>query len=113
MSLPTQAPADCYSQDFRIRRACRDACTKDTCPLSFSFWAYLPSLPANSLFAALFGISLLLYSAQAIVYRRFLWFSGAMIIGGFLEVLGYAGRLWAFFNPFTEVASRCIRPRQN
>src|ERR1700753_759664 len=103
MSSPRAAP-DCYSHNFARRQACLKACTVDTCPLDLSYWAYRPSLAANSLFVALFSISLLCFLGQAIMSRRFLGFSIAMICGGVLEVLGYAGRLWANTNPFEEVS---------
>ena|ERR1700761_1115825 len=99
-----QAPPDCYSHVAAIRKACQLTCTIDTCSLSFSYWAYRPSVPANALFIALFSISLLCFLGQAIFSRRYIGFSIAMISGSALEVLGYGGRLWAYFNPFEEVS---------
>lgn len=107
---PLQAPPDCYSHVAAIRKACQLTCTIDTCSLSFSYWAYRPSVAANALFIALFSISLLCFLGQAIFSRRYIGFSIAMISGSALEVLGYGGRLWAYFNPFEEVSySRLMR----
>ncbi|KAF2453975.1 RTA1 like protein-domain-containing protein [Lineolata rhizophorae] len=86
-------------QDIRDYRA---QCTLDTCPLSDSYWGYLPSLAANGLFIGLFGLSLLLYVGQAVAAKRFLGFSIAMICGDILEVLGYIGRIMAHDEPFKE-----------
>jgi len=102
MASPVTAPAGCYSRDFQTRRDCRDACTLETCPLKLSYWAYIPSLAANSTFTALFSISLALYLIQAVYSRRFVGFSVAMICGSILEVLGYIGRVMAHNNPFSE-----------
>ncbi|KAF2138952.1 uncharacterized protein K452DRAFT_337768 [Aplosporella prunicola CBS 121167] len=82
--------------------AYRDACTLATCPLSDSYWAYRPSLGANAAFAAIFGLSLLLFLVQGVVSKRFLGFTIAMVSGDILEVLGYAGRLMSWSNPFGE-----------
>ena len=97
------APPDCFSDDFAKRKACRLACTLATCSLKLSYWAYLPSLPANGLFTALFSISLILYLVQAVWSRRFIGFSVAMLCGSILEVLGYVGRLLSYHNPFQQV----------
>ncbi|KAF2231810.1 RTA1-domain-containing protein [Viridothelium virens] len=82
----------------------RDQCTLQTCPLDLSYWAYLPSLAANSLFLALFSLSLALYLIQALLSRRFLGFTIAMLSGCALEVLGYIGRLMSRHNPFNQSA---------
>jgi hypothetical protein len=105
MLPPLTAPAACYSTDFNIRKACRQACTLTTCPMNLSYWAYLPSLPANGIFTALFSLSLALYLLQAVYSRRFLAFSVAMLCGSVLEVIGYIGRLMSHSNPFSQVRS--------
>jgi hypothetical protein len=97
-------PPDCLSENFTLRFNCRIHCTVDTCPLDWSYWAYRPSLPANALLIALFVLSLLAYTGQAIVTRRFVGFSISMICGSVLEVLGYGGRIWAYKEPFQEVS---------
>ncbi|KIW00569.1 uncharacterized protein PV09_07923 [Verruconis gallopava] len=106
MSLPNPhnytAPPECFSLNFDIRKACRLACTLETCSLGLSYWAYIPSLAANGLFTALFAFSLLLFVVQAFTSRRFVGFSIAMICGSILEVIGYIGRIMSHSNPFSE-----------
>lgn len=79
------------------------ACTLQTCPLSSSYYAYLPSHPANALFLALFSLSLCSFLLQAVLSRRFIGFSIAMICGCILEVLGYVGRIMSHHDPFSQV----------
>ena len=80
----------------------RAHCTKETCPLSLSYWAYLPSLAANGTFLALFSLSCIAFIVQSILSRRFLGFSIAMVSGSILEILGYVGRIMSYSNPFSE-----------
>lgn len=80
----------------------RDHCTIDTCPFDLSYWAYRPSLAANSTFLAIFALSLLLFLLQGISSKRFLGFTIAMVSGDILEVLGYVGRVMSYYNPFKE-----------
>ncbi|KAI9657413.1 MAG: hypothetical protein M1821_003095 [Bathelium mastoideum] len=96
--------ANFFLRDDQNVTALRNSCTLQTCPLSLSYWAYLPSLAANALFLALFGLSLALYLLQGILSRRFLGFTIAMLCGCTLEVLGYVGRLLSRHNPFDQAA---------
>ena len=82
----------------------RDSCTLATCPLRLSYWGYLPSLPANALFLAVFALSTILFIGQGVLSRRFIGFSVAMISGCALEVIGYVGRVMSHKNPFAEVS---------
>ena len=83
----------------------RNQCTLDTCPLSDSYYAYRPSLPANAVFLALFAFSLLCFLAQALLSRRFIGFTIALVSGCILEVVGYAGRIVSYINPFNQVGT--------
>ncbi|KAF2104502.1 parasitic phase-specific protein PSP-1 [Rhizodiscina lignyota] len=87
---------------YDARKNCREQCTLDTCPLSLSYWAYRPSLGANSAFLAIFGLSLGVFFCQGILSKRFLGFTIAMVSGCILEVIGYVGRIMSYFNPFLE-----------
>ena len=95
----------CYKGDYQQRRRCHELCTLELCPLSLSYWDYRPSLAANGLFLAIFALSLILFFIQAAWSKRFLGFTVAMVSGCLLEVLGYAGRIWAYSQPFEEVCS--------
>jgi len=80
----------------------RSQCTLDTCPLSDSYYAYRPSLAANSLFLALFFLSLVGFIAQAALSKRFVGFTIAMSAGCIMEVVGYIGRIMSWKNPFDQ-----------
>jgi hypothetical protein len=95
------APRD-DKQTYQSVKDYRDHCTLATCPLDDSFWAYRPSLAANSFFLALFSLSTVLFIGQAF-NKRFVGFSIAMISGCILEILGYIGRVMSYHNPFVEV----------
>ncbi|MCJ1321115.1 hypothetical protein MMC15_006459 [Xylographa vitiligo] len=80
----------------------RNQCTLDTCPLSQSYYAYRPSLSANAVFLAFFSFSLLCFLVQALLSRRFIGFTVALVCGCILEVVGYSGRIISYINPFDQ-----------
>lgn len=92
-----------HGRDDKKLAAYRAACTLKTCPIKDSFYAYRPSLAANTIFLALFSFSLCSFILQAALSRRFIGFSIAMVSGRALEVLGYVGRIMSWNNPFSQV----------
>lgn len=92
------------ARSYQSTQAYENSCTKGTCPLESSYWAYLPSLAANGLFLALFSLSFVLFVGQSMFSRRFLGFTIAMLSGCFLEILGYVGRIMSWYNPFDQVS---------
>ena len=78
-------------------------CTLQTCPLSDAFITYRPNLVGNGFLLALFSGSLIAFIAQGAYSRRFIGFTIAMVSGDILEVLGYIGRIMAYWSPFNEV----------
>lgn len=75
-------------------------CTLDLCPIEYSVYKYRPSVPANATFVALFGISIFIHAILGIRWRQ--WnFMALMILGGLVEIGGYAGRLILYNNPFS------------
>ena len=80
-------------------------CTVDTCPIENSQIGYRPSLAANGAFLGLFSISLILFLVGLFFSRRFLGFSVAMILGNLTEIMGYVGRIIAYYEPFGEVCT--------
>ena len=80
-------------------------CTVDTCPIESSQIGYRPSLAANGTFVALYGLSLILFLGGLFFSRRFLGFSIAMILGNLTEIMGYTGRIIAYYEPFGEVCA--------
>lgn len=102
------------NQSYDDRKNFRDSCTLDTCPLNLSYWGYRPSLAANIIFTVLFGLSTILFLGQAVLSRRFLGFTVAMVSGCILEVIGYIGRDLSYYNPFAEVCTHrnVLKPKQ-
>jgi hypothetical protein len=85
-------------------------CTIETCD---SYWAYYPSLAANSFFIAIFGLSTVLYLAQGILSKKWLGFTIAMVSGGVLEIIGYAGRIMANSDVYSEVLNTHIATKHS
>ncbi|KAL4864582.1 hypothetical protein BDV12DRAFT_176017 [Aspergillus spectabilis] len=74
-------------------------CTLQTCSLEDAYIRYQPTIPGNSVYIALFGALLVIQAIQCPFYR--MWgFSGSMIAGLVLEVLGYAARILFHDDPF-------------
>ena len=78
-----------------------DFCTLSTCPLSLANQDYVPTLAGNALYAAIFGILLLIQLFFSLRYRTWGYLVG-MFGGLLLEVLGYIGRVQMHSNPFTQ-----------
>lgn len=94
---------DLLVRDTKAEADYRARCTLATCPLTDSYYAYLPALGTNAAFLALFSLSLLGFTLQALLSRRFVGFTIAMVSGCTLEVLGYVGRIMSHQNPFNQV----------
>jgi hypothetical protein len=93
----------CLRGDFEERKACRAACTVDTCPLVLSYWGYRPNIPINAAFAAIFIILMTIVLVQGVWTRRFKKYTAMMFIGTAMEVLGYVARIYAYSYPFSDV----------
>jgi hypothetical protein len=78
-------------------------CTLETCGMEMSWYEYRPSLGANAAFAAIFGVSSILYAVQGFQSKKFIAFSVAMMLGCIGETLGYIGRILMWQDPFAEV----------
>ncbi|KAL4914009.1 RTA1 like protein-domain-containing protein [Aspergillus aurantiobrunneus] len=75
-------------------------CSLETCPIEDAYIQYQPTIPGNSVYIALFGALLIAQTLLCPVYR--MWgFSGSMITGLILEVLGYAARILFHDDPFS------------
>ncbi|KAL4939083.1 hypothetical protein BDV06DRAFT_231281 [Aspergillus oleicola] len=76
-----------------------ELCTLETCSIDDAYIHYQPSIAANSVFIALFGLLLVVQAVLTPVYR--MWgFSGSMVVGLVLEVIGYAARVLFHDDPF-------------
>ena len=75
-------------------------CTLDTCPIEWSMYEYRPSLAANATLLALFAVIGVVHA-----YLGFRWkswgFMVGMILGSLSGIVGYAGRIMLWDNPWT------------
>jgi hypothetical protein len=74
------------------------------CPIDSSYYFYRPSLAANAVFAAIFGISLISFIVTYNVTRRAGAFTIAVCFGTIVEIIGYIGRLMSWHNPWNQGA---------
>ncbi|KAM4057115.1 RTA1 like protein [Hirsutella rhossiliensis] len=75
-------------------------CTLDICPAEWSIYGYQPSLGANATFLVMFAILGLVHTYLGVRWRSWGFMSG-MIVGCLCEIIGYAGRIILFNNPFS------------
>ncbi|KAI9882431.1 MAG: hypothetical protein M1823_005824 [Watsoniomyces obsoletus] len=76
-------------------------CTLSTCDIKDSVYEYRPSVAANSILLALFGLSLIAHVAQGWIYRQRAY-AILIFFGCLAEIIGYVGRLISWNNPFSE-----------
>ncbi|KAH8811510.1 sphingoid long-chain base transporter RSB1 [Xylogone sp. PMI_703] len=77
-----------------------ETCTLATCDVSTSLYGYRPTLSSSVSFMVFFGISLIIHIYQGVKWRT--WgFMCAMILGCISEIIGYAGRVLMWNNPFS------------
>lgn len=79
-----------------------DWCTCDiaTCSVQLSIFKYRPSLAANSVFIALFGLSLVLHGLQGARYHEWT-FAILMMLGCACEMIGYGGHITMYYDPWS------------
>lgn len=98
----------CLRGDFEQRKACRAACTVDTCPLVLSYWGYRPNVAINAAFAAMFVVFMTIALVQGVWTRKFKKYTAMMFIGTVMEVIGYIARIYAYSYPFSDVSHLVI-----
>jgi len=75
-------------------------CTIALCRIDKSALVYRPSIAANGTFISLFSFAVILQIAQGVHWKT--WgFMIAMLLGCIEEIIGYAGRLMLYNNPFS------------
>lgn len=74
-------------------------CTLDLCPLEISVFRYLPNIPANATFLAVFGVLLILHVVQGARHKTWAYM-GCIVAGCVLEIAGYVGRIMLHDDPF-------------
>jgi len=75
-------------------------CTFALCPLDSTVFTYRPSLAANAIFIALFGIAMLLHLYRGLRWREWSYMS-CMVVGCIVEMIGYGGRVLLYSNPWS------------
>jgi hypothetical protein len=75
-------------------------CTLDLCPIEWTVYQYRPSLPANTVFIALYFVALIVHIYLGVRWRS--WgFMAFMTVGCLYAMLGYAGRIILWTNPWS------------
>ncbi|CAN8098032.1 unnamed protein product [Discula destructiva] len=77
-------------------------CTLALCPVEYSVYGYRPSLAANVVFLVLYVISGGIHLYLGLRWKTW-FFMGCMLAGALNAVIGYAGRIMMWYNPFTFV----------
>ncbi|EON99628.1 putative parasitic phase-specific protein psp-1 protein [Phaeoacremonium minimum UCRPA7] len=81
-------------------RECRLHPERDWCHTGY--YGYKLDVAAYAAFIGIFGVSLIAYLVTYAVTRRGLAFTIAFLLGLICEVLGYAGRVMSWKNPWDE-----------
>ena len=74
-------------------------CTLSACPVEQSVYGYRPSLRASGAFIALYGVYMINQVVLGLRFRMF-GYMAAMVLGCIDEILGYAGRIMLWNNPW-------------
>ncbi|KAK6819507.1 hypothetical protein PG987_015990 [Apiospora arundinis] len=74
-------------------------CTLDLCPLEMSVTGYLPSLPVNIIFIALYVIAMAVHIMLGLRWRSW-FFTLCCVTCTISAVAGYVGRIFMHYNPF-------------
>jgi hypothetical protein len=62
---------------------------------------YVPTLPGNALYLAIFVVILIVHITQGIIYRTWSYMI-CMIFGLVLEAIGYGARIGMYLNPWAS-----------
>lgn len=80
-------------------------CTVTTCSVYTSFYNYRINLAAYIAFVVCFSLLLIVFVLVWLLNRRrYHLFTAAMLLGLVIEVLGYAARVWAYYDQWDENA---------
>ncbi|KAI8711655.1 hypothetical protein NCS52_01429600 [Fusarium sp. LHS14.1] len=75
-------------------------CTLELCPIEWTIYQYRPSLPANITFMALYVLALSIHVYLGVRWRSW-WFMAFMAMGCVYAIIGYAGRVVLWKNPWS------------
>ncbi|KAF4336666.1 RSB1 [Fusarium beomiforme] len=68
-------------------------------PASFG---YVPTLSAGVVFCVLFGLSTVVHTFQLLRFKA--WWCTVFVVGGLVEIIGWAGRIWGSQCPYNSTA---------
>ncbi|KAH7041328.1 parasitic phase-specific protein PSP-1 [Microdochium trichocladiopsis] len=74
-------------------------CNLDVCPLEWTIFKYRPSMAASISFIALYSLLMCFHIYLGFRWRSW-WFTICVALGCVEEILGYAGRIILYHNPF-------------
>jgi hypothetical protein len=75
-------------------------CTLQTCSIEYAFTQYQPNIAANAVYLTIFSLFLVGQVVLAISCKS--WsYSGLIVCGLILEILGYIARILIHTNPFS------------
>ncbi|KAI0166611.1 parasitic phase-specific protein PSP-1 [Xylariaceae sp. FL1272] len=77
-----------------------ETCKLNTCPIEYSIFEYRPSLAANIVFLILYFLLLVLHVGIGVKTRSWA-VSGCIWAGCIFNIVGYAGRIIMWQNPFS------------
>jgi len=82
-------------------------CSLQTCDMTLATFDYRASLPGNALYAAIFGIYLLMNIYLGIRHKTWGYMT-AMTVGLAGEIVGYIGRILLWQNPFDPTGNNFL-----
>lgn len=89
-------------------------CTLAICPVQHSIYGYRPSLAASITFIVLYSIAACIHLFLGLRWKK--WgFMSCMLLGAADAILGYAGRIMMWYNPFTfsgfmlQISKSCVK----
>ncbi|KAI5285129.1 hypothetical protein KEM55_000775, partial [Ascosphaera atra] len=106
-SLPPPSPSPFRPPNMSGGGANFQNCThvSELCPVEAAGpYGYAPNLGGNIFFAVLFGLLLIVHTAQGVAYQTWT-FLVAMFCSTALEMAGYIGRVRMHYNVWDEAAS--------
>lgn len=74
-------------------------CTLDLCPLEMSVTGYLPNLPVNIIFIALYAFAMVIHIMLGFRWRSW-FFTLCCVTCTISAIAGYVGRIFMHYNPF-------------
>jgi hypothetical protein len=78
-------------------------CTQATCDLSKSNYGYRPNLGIDIFFAIVYSGIVAHCLFVAIIKRKWLSYTIAVLLGALLELIGFVSRIYGYSNPYARI----------